>query len=363
MNQPTPNTQHRYEDEIGAYDLSTFTWTAAAPASTPGAPPPQAPAEPEAAAAAAATTTVVTSFRLYDPDAAPAAMFAIAFPNGATGTAQPPPPPPSPASPSPSLPASASAPAAPKTSTAFPSWSRSKGKLPKLGSLSWSGTFVASLSEDVGAPRATDDNESPTVLYEAHNGTTAVFSAANNFMAMAQDSDSDGGSTWQYGVSAEVLSLPAGFEFRTLFYADGGGITSGIDSWGNAMKALHNTTKIADSTLNTLGYMTDRGAYYYWYANPPNLHKPDQIGLPERKFIELSQHFKAAKVPVGYYQLDAWWYHCDGWNACIADFSPHKDYFPSGLAALTKNVGKLKEWPGGENQKKMHARHHTCVDN
>eukprot|EP00729_Bicosta_minor_P007972 gene7972-15212_t len=261
-------TDTPYEDQIGSYDLTTFTW------------------ESTTNADAATPTTVVTSFRLYDQFTATAVM---------------------------------------------------KGKLPTLGSLSWSKTFLEGLSEGVGAPEPQADNESPTVLFKAHNGTTAVISPVNHFMTMSQASTA---SAWHYGVGSEVTSLPTGFVFQTLFYASGAGITAGVDAWGGAMKAVHNfTAKMPDTRLTQLGYMTDRGGYYYWYANPPDLHKSSQVGLPERKFKELAAHFHSVSLPVKYYQLDAYWYACDGWNACIEDFAPHPGYFPNGLAALSKTLG------------------------
>lgn len=303
-----------------SYDLTTFTW------------------ESTTNADAATPTTVVTAFRLYDQFTATAVMFEITFPQGASGTnCTVPLPLPASASASASASAPPPPPATPATSTAFPSWSPRKGKLPTLGSLSWSKTFLEGLSEGVGAPEPQADNESPTVLFKAHTGTTAVISPVNHFMTMSQASTA---SAWHYGVGSEVTSLPTGFVFQTLFYASGAGITAGVDAWGGAMKAVHNfTAKMPDTTLTQLGYMTDRGGYYYWYANPPDLHKSSQVGLPERKFKELAAHFHSVSLPVKYYQLDAYWYACDGWNACIEDFAPHPGYFPNGLAALSKALG------------------------
>ena len=48
------------------------------------------------------------------------------------------------------------------------------------------------------------------------------------------------------------------------------------------MRDRFNTTKMADPASTQLSYWTDRGGYYYWFANPPNKHGP--VGVPQDKF-------------------------------------------------------------------------------
>ena len=177
---------------------------------------------------------------------ATAVLFTVAFPDGATGTANP----------------NGSA-----TITEFPAWQQGAGLLPKLGSLSWSATFLAGLDIGVGAPAGGYDHESPTVLFTAFNGTAAVFSAASEFMTVQHTRTAVG--AWHYGVGSEVTELPSGFSYQSVFVVSGAGISAAIDAWGEVMQRKYSAgaRKIADVTATKLGYMTDRGVWSPW--EPP----------------------------------------------------------------------------------------------
>lgn len=64
--------------------------------------------------------------------------------------------------------------------------------------------------------------------------------------------------------------------------------------------------------------MTARGAYFYWYETIPTVPL-----APETSLRALDAAFASAGVPVQYYQLDAWWYACTGWNACMQCWAPN----------------------------------------
>ena len=72
--------------------------------------------------------------------------------------------------------------------------------------------------------------------------------------------------------------------------------------------------------LQKLGYWTDNGAYFMlfdWQFSYPDLY-PSVVptskqfssagGVAERALLLMSAYFADLGVPIGYWQLDAWWY-------------------------------------------------------
>ena len=166
----------------------------------------------------------------------PVVLFTVAFPEGATGTANP----------------NGSA-----TITEFPAWQKNAGLLPKLSSLSWSNAFLEGLDVGTGAPAGGPDHESPTVLYKAFNGTSAVISPASEFMTVQHSLTAAG--AWHYGVGSAVTELPKGFALQSIAVWSSG-ISASLDAWGEVMQQKYSAgaSKIADLTATKLGYMTDR---------------------------------------------------------------------------------------------------------
>ena len=82
-------------------------------------------------------------------------------------------------------------------------------------------------------------------------------------------------------------------------------------------------------------------------------------GMAERALLLMSEYFKSEGIPIGYWQLDAWWYQmpcsCAGRccgatgvgapkcehtsNSCIKNFVANATYFPGGLANLSDHIG------------------------
>lgn len=274
--------------------------------------------------------------------------------------------------------------------TRFPAFSLSEGRLPELGFKTWEFTFGVSHSS--GHSSSTGDateaafgstvrrngnrdidpaGGAPVVLFEEHDGTAITYGPLDNFMSIVGSVDS--GVEWATGVGGEVDSLPAGFELSTLLHLSLGGITESVLGWGAALRRYHNTSRNVDDDvgLTRLGYWTDNGAYFMlfdWQFAYPSLY-PSLVptskqfdragGMAERALKLMSEIFRDLSVPIGYYQLDAWWYkmpcscagRCCGAtgtgaptcekssDSCILDFVANDTYFPSGLANLSEYVG------------------------
>ena len=84
---------------------------------------------------------------------------------------------------------------------------------------------------------------------------------------------------WGFGVSGDVLSVPAGFKQSTLLVHSGDGPNDAWDEWGSSMRAAHGTKKAADEDvfLAALTLWTDNGAATLgaaWKADPETVPPP-----------------------------------------------------------------------------------------
>lgn len=68
-----------------------------------------------------------------------------------------------------------------------------------------------------------------------------------------------GGGTFTMGLSAAVPSIPAGWEYSTVFSVAEGGPTAAVYAWGNALQTYYSTSRLPSVTLTDLGYYTDDG--------------------------------------------------------------------------------------------------------
>jgi hypothetical protein len=132
--------------------------------------------------------------------------------------------------------------------------------------------------------------------------------------------------------------LPQGFSHQTVL-AFGQGIGQTFSRWGAALLDLQAKARIAsdaDVTLESLGYWTDNGAYYYYRFEP-------SLGY-QGTLLALGDYFKRESIPVKYLQVDSWWYpkgpdahwtQGDG----IYEYVAHPAVFPAGLASFQGSLG------------------------
>lgn len=183
----------------------------------------------------------------------------------------------------------AQAPAGAPNTFTFPAWSQYPGK---LNHVTYSGIFAPPSFSGLA-------EESPWVFFDgAYN--TFILSPAANFMTASTRWGARGEMSG--GISAQIASLPAGFEHRTLLVA-GPGINRTFDAWGQTLTALAGKTRPAndaDATLNQVGYWTDNGATYYYQTAPSMTY--------EQTLEAVSADFARMGIGLGYVQLDSWFY-------------------------------------------------------
>ena len=179
-------------------------------------------------------------------------------------------------------------------------------------------------------------------LFFETNHDAFIVSAASNYMVASTVMKSDGSISC--GINSGITQLPAGFTHKVILTAENG-INRSYSTWGAALLALAGKTPPANDAvveLNKLGYWTDNGATYY-YANPP--------GGIAATLLSIKNEFANKNVPIGYLQLDSWWYqkgNCHCWQGDpgvswpsngIYLYQPDPVQFPSGIGAFQQQLG------------------------
>ena len=178
--------------------------------------------------------------------------------------------------------------------------------------------------------------DSPWLFFDG-DGNGFAISAADHFQQAETTMAANGAIT--AGVLASITELPAGFTRQTILAA-GNSVEDTYRRWGGALTTLAGKSlpsSDAGPVLNTLGYWTDHGAVYY-YAYDNSLGYTGTLQA-------VASEWANKKIPLGYLQLDSWWYpkgpqgdwtdNNDGEYLYQADAT----LFPDGLAAFQKQIG------------------------
>jgi hypothetical protein len=178
--------------------------------------------------------------------------------------------------------------------------------------------------------------DSPWVFLDA-NANTFILSPASNFSAATTVLGSAG--EIQSGINQNIATVPQDLKYDTILVIEKG-VNKAFDTWGRALTSLHGKTRPAndaDLLLSRLGYWTDNGASYYyrWEAD---------LGFSET-LLRVKQEFDRQGVPLGYLQLDSWFYP-KGARANWADteggiyrYSADTGLFPRGLKNFQQSLG------------------------
>lgn len=182
--------------------------------------------------------------------------------------------------------------------------------------------------------------QGPSLLFDKQ-GNAVLFSPADHFLVSQLDELPDGKADSR--IVDSIQTLPSGFTHATLIVA-GKGVNSTFSTWGHALLALSGKQPATNEDgviLSKLGYWTDNGAYYYYKFDP-------QFGYAGT-LLAVRDEFKKLGIPLGYMQLDSWWYPKGSdarWDA-KGNTIPFGEYlyradktlFPDGLSAFQKSLG------------------------
>jgi hypothetical protein len=197
---------------------------------------------------------------------------------------------------------------------------------------------------------ATAQTSTPWLLFD-DSCHAAIISPASHFLVARLTGDA---SHVASELNPQLAPVPAGFSQQTLLVVDSG-INRAWDAWGNALTNLEGKTHGAadnDPCLKYLGYWTDNGTYYYYNY--------DRDKGYEGTLLALADHWREARIPVRYLQLDSWWYYksftdangkigrtknsklpAGEWNRYggLLEYTAHTAVFPNGLAAFQSKLG------------------------
>ncbi len=196
-----------------------------------------------------------------------------------------------------------------------------------------------------------EQNGTPWLLFD-DAANTAVLSPATNFLVARLFGN--GRTEIASGLNPEIGTLEKPLTHRSLLVF-GHGVGTTFQAWGGILTDLYGKKRPAydaDPTLKYFGYWTDNGAdYYYKYDK--------DLGYCGT-LLKMVESYRREKIPLGYFQLDSWWYQKsttepDGkpgkakkveslpagrWNRYggTMDYTADPDLFPNGLAAFQKEL-------------------------
>eukprot|EP01084_Bolivina_argentea_P102730 184026_1 len=136
------------------------------------------------------------------------------------------------------------------------------------------------------------------------------------------------------GIEGNLTFIPANYSISFIISAlENKGIHGAMYKWGDILQKKYQTTKLdpsTDLTVSTLGYYTQNGGYFYG-GNP----------LTTSTATKLFEAFVINEIPVGYLQLDPYWYMGGSNTNNGFIWIPRTDLFPNGLTDLYNKIGKI----------------------
>lgn len=183
-------------------------------------------------------------------------------------------------------------------------------------------------------------SEGPWTLFDKQNHVL-ILSPADHFLVSSLDELPDGSVDSR--IMPAIQRMPLGFTHDTLIAA-GTGIHHVFTTWGSALLALGGKqppANNADVTLAKLGYWTDNKTAYYYKFDA-------SLGYAGT-LLAVRNEFKKLGVPLGYMQLDSWFYPKgplnrwdtlgDGLEYGENEYRADKALFPQGLDAFHQALG------------------------
>lgn len=144
-----------------------------------------------------------------------------------------------------------------------------------------------------------EQTSTPWLLFD-DDLRSCLISPASDFIVSQMTGD--GVSRISSGLNAEIKGLAAGFSHTTLLVMDQG-VRHAWDTWGAALRTLYDRklpASDADPILKYYGYWTDNGADYYYNYDTSKGY--------DGTLLALREHYRSRHIPLGYMQLDSWWY-------------------------------------------------------
>jgi hypothetical protein len=189
--------------------------------------------------------------------------------------------------------------------------------------LSYDGAFIPYSFTKLGA-------DSPWVFFDGDRNTF-VLSAASHFV-LARSRLARSGEV-ECGIDPAIREVPGGYEQRTILWF-GTGIGATLEAWGSGLTTLSGKPRVPPDDgpeLALLGYWTDNGAGYYYKSLPGKTAGETLLAVAAR--------FRSEGIPLGYFQLDSWWYP-KGKDGGFLDYrAAGPPIFDADLGSFRKELG------------------------
>ncbi len=196
------------------------------------------------------------------------------------------------------------------------------------------------------------NNTSTPWLFFDNKDNAFILSPASDFIVSKMYGN--GEDNIASGLNDNLANLPKNFSHQSLLVMEKG-IANAWADWGDCLRNIYNRIRPAndaDKLLKYYGYWTDNGAdYYYNY---------DTTKGYANTLIDLTKRYQEEGIPLGYMQLDSWWYDKsvydpDGhptadhknknlpygpWNRYggTMSYTANKFLFPNGLTAFQNEI-------------------------
>ncbi|HEU0228886.1 MAG TPA: hypothetical protein VFQ86_14200, partial [Arachidicoccus soli] len=144
------------------------------------------------------------------------------------------------------------------------------------------------------------NNTSTPWLFFDNKDNAFILSPASDFIVSKMYGN--GEDNIASGLNDNLTNLPKNFSHQSLLIMEKG-IANAWADWGDCLRNIYNRIRPAndaDKLLKYYGYWTDNGAdYYYNY---------DTTKGYANTLIDLTKRYQEEGIPLGYMQLDSWWY-------------------------------------------------------
>lgn len=197
-----------------------------------------------------------------------------------------------------------------------------------------------------------EETSTPWLLFNKDLDACVISPASDFMVSLMTNEDS---TVVASGLNPEVKDLPSGFAHATIMVLDQG-IRRTWDQWGDAMRALYNRKRPANDhgpILRYYGFWTDNGSDYYYHYDTTKGYAGTLLAI--------ARYYKAHDIPLGYMQLDSWWYEKSRFNVYgrfgrdkkipelpgglwnrsggMLEYKADPFLFPNGLAAFQQELG------------------------
>lgn len=210
-----------------------------------------------------------------------------------------------------------------------------------MGYMTYSGNFAAfmkfGLFDATTSVYSNIDGGFPLAVFDKEMKNSLIISPLNTFMSSSLSVFPFGldkvTPAFGLGIVPDVDSVPEGYVMETIVVA-GQNVTETMAEWGRLLRSRYKKTdkyRIADPSINYLGYYTDNGACYYYDTGVYDNYE-DTIIAVKKSSIDNS-------IPYRYLQLDSWWYY-KGMVGGVKNWTARPDIFPHGI----RYVSNLTDW-------------------